>query len=496
MCYRKKAIQVLIVSSVLLLVVRTGAATQPERLLNLSFGPQLFLDDFLIDDMQNITRVMGHPRSMPEPIIRETDAHYRNQPFTTTIHYPDRNLVRMWYSCFAKGAPLFQERPLIHAYAESDDGLNWRFPSLGLKEINGSKQNNALLTCEIGLDGYGVCVVDRGARFPVPQKRFVFVGYMGTARKSGVGVAFSPDGIGWKAYDKNPVLAHHAYGQLRGDIMEVFYDSVKGRYLMTLCVMPTKDEGFIAVSPKPNYSRRFVALSESEDLINWTKPRRIVTSVNQSDTTEFYGLTINYVNGLYLGLLRVLRDDLPASPDGKIAGIGWTELAVSRDGDNWQRLPGKFFDRDTTPGSWSHAMRWIGSMVYLDKEMLFYFGGYDSGHKLGTRQIGVARMPLHRFIALENTPGKRGILRTKEFRTECTQLTLNCQSGHIRVQLLDGNGSVIPGYSFDDCDVLRGDSLSKTVKWNNKAELPDSKSDGITLEIELDNASLWAVNLQ
>jgi hypothetical protein len=496
MCNKKRSLQILAVSIVLALIAKAGVASQPACLLKLSSGPQLFLDDFLIDDMQNLTRVMDHPRALPEPIIEGEDSHYRNQPFTSTIYYPEENLFRMWYSCFAKGAPLTQERPLVHAYAESKDGLNWRFPSLGLKEINGSKQNNALLTCEIGINGYPVSVVDRGAQFPDSHKRFVFVGYLGTVRKLGVGIAFSADGITWKAHEKNPVLDHYAFGQLRGDIVEVFYDKVNERYLMTLCVLSTKDEGFIAVSPRPNYSRRLVALSESKDFINWTKPRRIIVSANKLDTTEFYGLTINYLNGLYVGLLRILRDDLAANPDGEIAGIGWTELAVSRDGENWQRLPGKFFDRNTTPGSWSNAMGWIGSVVYLEKEMFFYFGGYDSGHKVGTRQIGISRMPLHRFMALEERLGKRGILKTKKFTTECTQLTLNCQSGHIRVQLLDKNGSVIPGYSLDDCDVLRGNSLSKTVKWKDKAELPDAKSDGIAVEIELQNASLWAVNLE
>ena len=34
----------------------------------------------------------------------------------------------------------------LMAYAESDDGITWRKPELGLSEFNGSKRNNLVKT--------------------------------------------------------------------------------------------------------------------------------------------------------------------------------------------------------------------------------------------------------------------------------------------------------------------------------------------------------------
>jgi hypothetical protein len=56
---------------------------------------------------------------------------------------------------------------------------------------------------------------------------------------------------------------------------------------------------------------------------------------------------------LYIGFLRGLRDDIGQ-------GIGWTELATSRDGRQWTRYQEKFIDRNPRQCTWDHAMPWLG----------------------------------------------------------------------------------------------------------------------------------------
>ena len=43
--------------------------------------------------------------------------------------------------------------------------------------------------------------------------------------------------------------------------------------------------------------------------------------------------------------------------------------------------------------------------------------------------------------------------------------------GYLRAELLDEAGSVIPGYSAEDCDPFRGDAVAHVMRWNGRAEL-------------------------
>jgi hypothetical protein len=111
--------------------------------------------------------------------------------------------------------------------------------------------------------------------------------------------------------------------------------------------------------------------------------------------------------------LRVLRDDLPADPGGEARGIGWIELTYSRDGETWTRIREPFMDRNPEKGSWDHAMTWSGGPpVYVGNEMRFYYGGYSSGHKIGTRYIGLASLPRDRYVSFD-AGATRGFVRTR-----------------------------------------------------------------------------------
>ena len=469
--------------------------------LQLGSGPQLLLDDYLIESMAHLDRRMQPPRRHGEPVIAEGDLRKLIQPFVTVIHTPDKNLFRMWYS--ARTA----EGRVYHAYAESADGLRWTFPNLGQVELGGSRKNNALATSSIGLDGYPLKVIDNGPGFTPPERRYMMIGYMGIAKKKGAGVAFSADGIEWRAGPRNPIIPFiWNYGDAWdgycpfNDIIEAFHDPARKRYLAPLGMCALREDGWIGRS-RTGPRRRIMGLSESKDFVHWSKPRRILMPPIEkrgNDMTEFYGFTGLYRNGLYIGLLRVLRDDLPADASGPVEGIGWTELVISRDGDNWTRVPGVFLDRDPAPGAWDHAMAWIGDAVIMESEMRFYYGGYNKGHKIGTRQVGLARLPLDRFVSLSPSGAEHGLLRTRLFRTDCARLTLNASAGEgaMAVRVLDRAGKVVPGYAFDDCAALRGDELAQPVRWKGRADLPPAAhADGIALEVKVSGGSLYAIGL-
>jgi hypothetical protein len=63
----------------------------------------------------------------------------------------------------------------------------------------------------------------------------------------------------------------------------------------------------------------------------------------------------------------------------------------------------------------------------------------------------------------------------------------------LRVRILDADGKPLPGFGWDDCQPIRGDSVRHAVKWSgNLASLKDTP---VWLEFALRKAKLYAFEL-
>jgi hypothetical protein len=235
-------------------------------------------------------------------------------------------------------------------------------------------------------------------------------------------------------------------------------------------------------------------MSTSNDFIHWEKPRRIlVPNDKEEGLVEFYGMGgIHQRGGLYIGLVRVLRDDLPCDPGGPKNGIGYAALATSRDGRTWHRFREPFLDRNPEPGSWDHAMTWMGYALPVKDEMFFYYGGYARGHKIAPeseRQIGLARMKRDRYAAImpRRADGK---LITRPFLLPAGRLTINAdaKAGEIQFRLLGVDGKPIPAIGELAARPIQGDMLAADVQWPKP--LRDLRGQPVRLELNLRNASI------
>src|SRR5207249_2347381 len=63
--------------------------------------------------------------------------------------FKDGDRYRMYYKAWqldvSTGKLLSNSHPLFCCYAESDDGIHWKKPALGLHEFNGSNANNIVI---------------------------------------------------------------------------------------------------------------------------------------------------------------------------------------------------------------------------------------------------------------------------------------------------------------------------------------------------------------
>ena len=463
------------------------ADPNPAAPIELHPGPQLFLDDFLIERMTGLVRRVEQARRFPnaKPVL-DSKTFGTTQPYLTVLRDQERNRYRIWYN----------RGPAI-GHAESTDGLIWSNPQVVWKLQR----------------SFGASLVDDGPGTPEAARRFKLTNWQATRARedkkgddSGMYVGFSLDGMQWQAYDKNPVLPGwpEGYGKISrfgvGDIVDVFRDRLRGQYVAAIKLHALAEDGYAKAPRAGNIYRRLVGMSTSKDFINWTRPTRIFTPDAKDDgLLEFYGMGGMHQRGdLTIGFVRVLRDDLACEPGGPKNGIGYSVLAFTRDGATWKRFREPFLDRNPEPGTWDRAMSWIGGVLPIATRDYFFYGGYARGHKVAPqteRQIGMARVSTDRYVAL-SAGEQMGSLLTRTLRiADVTRMTVNLRNskGDIRIRLLDEKGDPLAMLGAVEAKPISGDLTKADVVW--PTTLGALKGRPFRLEFNLKGGQLFAFEL-
>ena len=212
---------------------------------------------------------------------------------------------------------------------------------------------------------------------------------------------------------------------------------------------------------------------------------------------QFYNMEVMPYEGLRMGLITVFSYD----PD---YCRGAVQLTSSRDGRIWERAGNRdvFLPLSNRPGDfdWGALYPLQGPFVHDDEIWIYYSAvGVDHNH---TRPpgvagfpngIGLAKLRLDGFVSVQ--AGKEGgNLTTRSFTFTGDELLINADagSGRLLVEVLDKEGMPIRGYTREDCDPLRGDSLRQTVTWNGRAAVSSLIGKPIRLRFFLEAAKLYS----
>ncbi len=202
---------------------QTGAAGRGDIVLGKKV--QLFVDDFLIERMERISRTIHYPARAPENPVMKADQPWEGtvifQP-GTVLYDEGEHIFKMWYNTLpVKDKPDIEE---FICYAVSKDGIHWTKPALGIVEYHGSRANNILLKwC------YWNITVLKDTSDTDVSKRYKMAYWNWHDRAtggSGIWVAFSGDGIHWNVSPDNPVVPSTA----SGDTFHVMQDPVSHRF--------------------------------------------------------------------------------------------------------------------------------------------------------------------------------------------------------------------------------------------------------------------------
>jgi len=439
--------------------------------ITLRIGPHLFIDDYLICEQTFLSRTVNNPIKMPKPIITGSNGGDDNfQPYMSVLCDPQTGRFRIWYN-----TPENIDQSHI-GYMESEDGIFWIRPHKVLDDPH--------------LIEYGVTVLDRGLYCDNPTQRYVFAAYL----KDGMMISTSSDGLNWNVLTDTSVLKHNH------DITSLHWDPIRKQYIAIVSVWQRREDW--------GDNQRIPHQSVSQDLVHWEKPWPIImpkigAPIEQGEM-QFYAMSGVFTRGdLLIGLVKVLRDDLNATPGKtgkemgdkkrKAAGLGYTVLAWTRDGRTWQRDHEPFLDRNPVPGSWDHAMAWGDEQVVVGDETFIYYGGYARGHKINRfeeRQIGLARIPRDRYVARE-ADLNWGTLITKHVILHCASMTVNAKVlGEMRIRLLDKTGKPLPDFDWVG---IKGDAVNLPVSWNS--DLKSLGEEDVQIEFQLQDAQLFGFDL-
>jgi len=230
---------------------------------------------------------------------------------------------------------------------------------------------------------------------------------------------------------------------------------------------------------------RLVGHSHSVDFFHWAPdpPRRImVPDERDSGVFEFYSVRAVPYENFTLGMVKVLRDDLPA-------------LAVTYDGLNWNRFREPFLDRNPDAAAWDRAHAWIDAVINVGDQTYFYYGGYKGGHKVNRhteRLIGMARLRRDGFVSLDARGESEGVLVTRPLAIDARKLTVNAQvSGRLTVRLLDVHGKAIEGY---ESQPITGDSVEHEVSFARPLAI--RATDPVRVEVTIRAGRLYGIEFR
>ena len=442
---------------------------------------ELFVDDVIVEKQSGLTYTVHACEKLEQPVI-EADMPWESNRvylYGTVEHNPDTGQFRMWYS----GGGL--------AYAVSEDGVHWTKPQLDFHEHNGSKTN-------ILLKGNNLCSVVLDPDAADPEKRYKLLDNTGHYNFVGF---YSADGLTWHPYEKQPLI------DFGSELSNSIRDPETGLYITY--IRPYLPKFY----PTSNKQKRLLAVTTSKDFINWS-PMKIIIEPdaiddawvsNDEQRTEFYSMSGFRYGSQYLGLLPVFKitkiyeekEPLQSKYEGPIEA----QLVHSRDGLSWERA------RDRSPviptGPYGYDAGCIMNVsnlpVIVGDEIWYYYTGLSTTHggKVPEKRatIGLAKWRIDGFVS-RDADETAGSLTTVPLKLPEGTLTINANAidGVVRVALLDASGRPIPGYSLDECNPIRGDSVRHPVVWQGGKDLPTDRD--VRLQFKLVNASLYSFKVQ
>jgi hypothetical protein len=192
---------------------------------------------------------------------------------------------------------------------------------------------------------------------------------------------------------------------------------------------------------------------------------------------------------------------------GNEYGLIEVQLAISRDGVRWNRPDRRPYFPMGMENEWDRWMTMMGTgMIHRGNYLYQYYWSTGRTHDSGILRpeyannmpirsaIGVVRQRLDGFISADFAY-TGGILTTPLVTFLGTHLRLNVDAGGMGsafVEILDGAGIPVPGFTRRECEEVCANCIDTPVRWAGRADLTALRGKPVALRVEARGAKLYA----
>ncbi len=472
----------LLAAALALAPIWTLAAQDKEGAVNIGGRLELFVDTYLVETLSGGARLqLRHP--VPREVALRTDAPWEGNASAFQSVFKDGALYRMYYRGLhyrhsGEPAQALADHPWFLCYAESDDGIRWRKPNLGLFEFNGSKDNNIILTpqylTKVGGDpAHTAAFLDSNPDCPPDAKyKIIVIG----SKPHGMYVLKSADGVRFSLMSEKPAQTRGAFDSQNlafWDPVNKFYREYHRGFRDGVRDIMTASSPDILSFPEPQWLQ-FPGAPREHLYTNQIQPYYRAPHI-------FMGFPLRYVDRGWsepMMQLPELDERLVRAKSHRRYGTAITDglFMTSRDGLVFNRWKEAFL----RPGqrekpTWVYGDNFIfWGMVETASDLgnspndisLYATEGYWRGTGVNVRRY---TLRLDGFVSL-NALADGGEVVTKPLVFEGGNLVINASvsaAGSIQVELQDAAGNPVEGYSLDDCPEIFCDDVRHVVRWRH-----------------------------
>lgn len=409
---------------------------------------ELFIDDLVTEETsENVVR------KLHSPVPHEPDPTAPRGAYQTVIF--DNGRIRRYYrGDFAdftlKGSDAVIQPGYIGeftGYAEGRDGFRWMKPEALIYACG--IPNVILCLSEHNITHNFTPFLDGN---PVRSEKARFKALGGTPEGGGLFALFSPDGVHWNLYGKKPVLTSpDARFPYLFDSQNVsFWSKAENRYVCYFRVNLTRD----------GRELRSIARMDSADFLLWENFREL--DINLENENLYVSQIQPYFRAehIYVGTPTRYFDERESATD--------ITLCFSREGGPILRpYPEAWIRPGLELENWSNRYNYLacGIVPTSENEMTLFHDW--SGVRYTLRYDG--------FISL-STGYAGGEWRSKVLRYSSGRLEFNISTsagGLAVAELQTPDGKPIPGYEFDSCEPMYGDTIVWNPRWKYEQPLPE-----------------------
>jgi len=495
-----------------------ASAAEPGAPVDIGSRRELFVDGFLIERLEGgATLSLHHPE--PREIVLVHDAPWEGSGCGYHSVFQDGNLYRMYYKAWhldvqPPGKVIMDSHPLYCCYAESDDGIRWRKPDLGLFEFRGSKKNNITMAPgKVGAadpdPGHPAVFKDENPDCP-PEARYKAI--VRSQEPHGLLAYKSADGLRWVPMSETPVITDGAFDSQN----LAFWDAARGEYRAYWRIF---SEGVTTGKDWKPAGVRAIRTAASRDFLHWgasadlqyvdSPPEQLYT--NQVKPYHraphlLIGFPARYIERGWSDSMRALPELEHREWRARASlryGTALTEglLMASRDGLKFKRWNEAFLRPGIErQGTWNYGQQYIAWHLVETKSALegapdelslYACESYWTGASSALRRY---TLRVDGFVSV-NASMSGGELLTKPFVFEGRELRLNFSTsaaGGVQVEIQDPSGRPLPGLALADCPPVFGDAIERAVTWKSGGDVSRLANRFVRLRFVLRDADLFA----